>query len=90
MKIDGVSQKQQDVLLLLIQGYNQRETAEMLGISLETVEQRLARFRKAKPELAKGFDAEIKKQKRFAAKAKRPWLLADLDNLSEDEIKERW
>jgi len=89
MKIDGVSQKQQDVLLLLIQGYNQRETAEMLGISLETVEQRLARFRKAKPELAKGFDAEIKKQHQFKRNAIKPRLCPNMD-IDPRKVKEKW
>ena len=87
MKIKGISQKQKEVLELLIDGNSQNEAAKLLGISRRAVVSRLQNFRRNSPDLAENFDSALLSQKQSRVKLAKP---VSYQSYMDNKVERKW
>jgi len=87
MKIKGMSQKQKEVLELLIDGNSQNEAAKLLGISRRAVVSRLQNFRRNSPDLAENFDSALLSQKQSRVKLAKP---VSYQSYMDNKVERKW
>ena len=87
MKIKGMSQKQKEVLELLIDGNTQGDVAEILGISRRAVVSRLQNFRRNSPDLAENFDSALLSQKQSRVKLAKP---VSYQPYMDNKVERKW
>ena len=82
-----MSQKQKEVLELLIDGNSQNEAAKLLGISRRAVVSRLQNFRRNSPDLAENFDSALLSQKQSRVKLAKP---VSYQPYMDNKVERKW